>query len=502
VRHGGPQWFLDAVVCIMVPCVQGEQGEVFGGNNPHAGDARAGLHCSECGELIVPGNRFCTSCGASTDDATTPAPMLEPVEATGLSQPQEIEERGPRRSRWIVVGAVVVLVAGATAVVVRARGGDSSPKSGGAVLTPSFALARSVDNDAWSVDIDEFTGLQISDDRVFVMSSFTDPEVAAISLSSGEEQWSVDLDVETAGVGVVVDGRVLLTATDNAGADTLILSLDAKTGEEQWRQDVDAGSLTTTGGRVLYWQYGTKTTVEVIDPATGESEKRLRYDQISERNGRLVAIDDDQLRQFSLDTFDEIGEPIPWDSGYSSFLVVPAGVYVINDGDEMIRLDQSGKRAWSASTGDDELFSLTDLGNGLIAVSGNEGTTVGRERGNDFEEVWNTDGFIGTVFKAGGTVVATVFDELDLSFVDTATGDEMASVEVPPDTLNLWPMSNGAIVRLNDDSSEFAGLSLPSGDEQWRFSEDFAFIEPFEGGVLVVARDNVDDTETTITRRN
>jgi PQQ-like domain/zinc-ribbon domain len=469
--------------------------------------------CGNCGASIVPGDRFCTTCGASTEGAViaavpapgppvTTGPPVIPVDTVDLSQSPEANERGPSRSRWIIIAAVIVLAAGATAVVVKARGDDSTSGSAGAGQKPTFALPRSVDNEAWSVDIDELGGWRIDGSQLFVTSNFSDPELASLSLASGDEQWSVDLDVESVSVGLVVDGHVLLTASDNAGADSLMLAIDAKTGEEQWRQDADPVTLTKSGDRVLSWQYGTKTTVEVIDPATGDSEKRFRYDQISEQNGRLVAIDDDQLRQFSLDSLDEIGEPIPWDTDYSAFLVGTNGVYVINEGDDLIRLDQSGKEVWNASTGDDQMYFLTDLGNGLIAVAGGEGTTVGRENGDDFEEVWNSDGSIGSVFKVGGTVVATIYDEADLDFVDAATGDEFTSVEVNPETLNLWPATNGAIVRLSDDSAEFAALSLPSGDELWRISEDFGSIEPFDGGVLVFTSDNLDSTETTITRRN
>ena len=303
-----------------------------------------------------------------------------------------------------------------------------------------------------------------------------------------------------ANVGLVDNGRVFIEASDNDGEDHLIQSVDAKTGQEQWRQDVDPGEFTSAAGRLLYWSSDSKDKVDVIDPAKGESLKRFRYDRITEQRGRLVAVDNNKLRQFSLGTLEEIGEPIQWDADYSDPLLATDGVYVINNGDELIRLDHSGKRAWRASTSDDSLYAISDLGNGLIAVSGSDGIAVGRESGQDFKEVWNSSGSISDVFRIGDRVVVAVYDDPDLNFVEAKTGKELTSVEVAAsDSTNIWPMSNGAIVRLNDDSSEFAGLSLPSGTELWRFSEDFASVVPFDGGVLVITPNEQD---ITFARRN
>lgn len=386
------------------------------------------MHCTTCGNTLIAGNRFCTSCGAANPGASspptgalsglappasTPAPVAAPPSAASAPPSSDVPAppttaatggSGRRFGPRIVVAIVVVMVVAVVAFVVLQRGGDGDGYAGS---DRDLVVLTSYDRDG---DADESTVSRLGDDGQPVSlgdGAFDSADVLgtgrAVARSGGPVVGQVYED----------DGAIVVSADPGSGEVVELLG-------ESDGFDV---SYDPDGDRVLVVESSGSDERCHAGPVSGPLERIGRGDTcFFGPDGRLVLIadfDDDGEVDFEVVSLDG-SRVYEGSSARLPEFTRDGGHLVVFDGNDeqvaavLVGLDD-GLEITSAERGDDAAVLASD-GSGRVLVATQADDEVVLELldpvGTTTELLTNEGPVVGDFLDdTSGTVIAVTTDE-------------------------------------------------------------------------------------------
>lgn len=475
------------------------------------------MNCAKCGTPSHPNDAFCGRCGAAlpglsmsghddgiaTPSAATPSTSGLAAEA-GSSPGRRFEQ-----ARWVLFGTTVVavvLIGAALLIVMRADGGDvTSTPSVESLPAPLLETPR----EQWRVDFDlDPVAVEVVGDAVVALeqevgSNF---ELRALSLATGDERWSADIDFAleedepVSGDIYAVAGLLVADLSSgfaNEGFDsTRVVAFDLTSGEQEWSRDFD-GAYTRVVGDDLFVHEAGPNRLNRLDLTSGEPLWRAHLSRYEATGERIVGLDGDQLVAIDSASGDQ-----RWsveidldDASNSVSMFVSAGVVAVTpfSSSDVTAYDvDSGQELWHHRFGD---FNRVRTAPGVfILIRNTDGIEVVEAADGayrfDVPEV-----AYGMTFGTGpqSYLLLVVIEEtppeeaqpeeVTYELYDLA-GDRVGSF-VLDRVLGQFAVAEGAIYTRSDPDGELAALSIPDLDEVWSVDVDGDFFKPIDRGLLM-----------------
>ena len=420
--------------------------------------------------------------------------------------PQERPSRPRPRAAVVAVIATVALIAVTVAVVGRLA--DRAERS--SVLLPR--LPSSVQQQ-WSTTLDAPEALRVAGTaETVVVATGWKRGLIGLDRRSGVPRWDVPLpDGSLIDLQTVDDVVVVIISA--AASTTTTIGFDARTGAELWsRGFADSGSAQVVPAGVLLQlapSGGPVTTVELLDPRTGEIARTVTGNEIRvapagllRRRGDLIdALSADSFTVVdTLDTADlpssvELGAIVHTDVGF--VVPGPSGATLVDDGDvtSVIELepvastwylgagDSSGRFVLAQGSDVFSMLSVTDEGLQLrwthpgwiagVALDDDRPVALMQTMSDDEGDA-EPRTMIDLVDAVSGAVLWTLEGDAE-SFVDLGRGGLVAAV---------FDSSDGGDRRLSADAVDLEGRPL------WRLpTEPYDDVHLIEGAIVTTRTD-------------
>ena len=394
------------------------------------------MYCSNCGQPLAAGVRFCPACGApnayaaAVTGATAARPAPAPPPALGRRRP----------GAWIAVLAVLAVAAGAYwglrggEAVNTVRGGAAvSTFRGGAGLTGIFPGSGPVQapKQVWEYKPDGRPGWSVlSGDTLFVTAE--SGKVYALNADTGALRW------QSSGVEIlpfVATGGRLYFSSQSGG----VQALDAASGKQLWQTALGDGMVLLNYGAGNLYGATSEGELLALDPATGSL--RWRYHTGGKGDFCVPAAlpdavyaicgDDGRGKGASVDAVTADGTRLwQWqrpDLEVTGFAADSTAVYVAGG---------TGLTALDARTGQEQWGSKL-AGKAGVAVQGNRVYLVAGDlvalSAATRQEVWRAKGVAdaeslgANAALAGNTIYAAVGGRL--TALDSETGRQLWQVQ-------------------------------------------------------------------------
>ena len=374
------------------------------------------MYCSNCGQAMAAGVRFCPACGApNAYAAAAPAPA-----------PPALRRRRP--GAWVAVLAVLAVAVGAYWGLPRLRGGDGvSTFRGGAGLTGVFPGSgpAQAPKQVWEYRLDSPSEqLLLSSDTLYVTTY--GGNLYALNADTGALRWQTHLS-DNWGVSVAAGGRLFKGSYNGQ-----VLGLDAASGKQLWQTAVGGGNIFVNYGAGNLYAATTEHDLVALDPATGRL--RWRY-QTGSKAGALCfpvvgasavhAICGYGSKGVSVDAVAADGERLwQWQRpnvDLTGFAVDSAAVYVSGDTGLTALDPRTGQEQWGYKP--DRKVNLLVQGNRVYLSTGDLVAISTATR----QEVWRAKGVAGAPSLAGNTIY--VSDGRGLTALDRETGRQLWQVQ-------------------------------------------------------------------------
>jgi hypothetical protein len=482
--------------------------------------------CSVCATPLIPGARFCDTCGTPSpleapgpsnwfDDSVAPAPdpnlsfipevapepLAVAIDRVAPAEPSFVAPQVPTSTSHGTTKKVVAAIAGLLVLgliafaLVRVLGGDNDDASGTSDL-PELPLTI---DEQWSESVrGDQIGSGVGASGVYVASRPTDDGYTLTRLASadGNEDWEVTVDAsDPVFVQLVGEYDDAVVVQSCGSGDCSVVGIDNSTGEVTWdRSSSGFSGVRDIDGRLLFFE---EDSVERIDPEDGRRIERIRADTYVESAGSTLAVrDGDSVEVFDLELQSVFG-PIDIDSGTSAFTFTGSQVVAVV-GNDLQFLDDDGDVVIESKIDDvfDAVFdavvveSLTFVGDDNIVVEGSDAIVSVDPIDGEADERWSVDGELNQVFAVDGEILMLI-DKPDESgeVIDAATGDQRMEVDEFAEEEKFviaFGASDGLLVLAElPDSSEIEARALAweDGDEIW--AEQFDGWVSFGAGVFV-----------------
>jgi outer membrane protein assembly factor BamB len=334
----------------------------------------------------------------------------------------------------VVLGGVAVLAFVVLAVFAVVLLVPDAPEAPEPVVRDALVERADV---LWSVELDGRVAATTAADGVLVVD--TGPSVHAFDQLTGAELWVREpVDEPFARDLLASDGGAFIFDHE-AGGPTDLVAVDLRTGTERWSRSDPGGAVIVVDERLIAFERGgSQTTVQLVDPLTGEGVgPRFGVGPTSAAPPYVASWRGDSVALHDLETGGRLGPRV--DGVNLRALDVVGGVLVgFDTDDKIVVFDDRGVRSDERRFVSDAFGDFSGRAALIGSVPGREiailssGTSLGfTVAGGNIEVVWEVDGRVGTPVdtEVGAVSVARVIDadsgEVNHALVAAATGETL-----------------------------------------------------------------------------